>query len=277
MAETDPRPDALWQRAVSGDRDAFEEAVAPHRDALLRAAHTAVEAARADGAISVDALTPEELAGEALLRAFEGRERYSGKRMGLRAWLLGLQQRALHRITADEQGYNDRKVISLDEEVSFNERYDAVEESFYEFNDPFDVTTYEELIPAQTPMDVEFDPHGRLSDDERALLGSADISPAHRQVIELHDEFDLSLSEVAQILERSLHDTAESIGSARVHIRQMMGSSELPDRPRDAVDSYTGDPVPDRSGRAERGPTADEPAEGRLERASRDATPGRTE
>jgi DNA-directed RNA polymerase specialized sigma24 family protein len=273
MAETPQRADALWQRAVNGDRDAFEEAVAPHRSALLRAARTAVAAARANGALSEDALTPEELAGEALLRAFEGRKNYRPDRLSLRAWLLGLQQRALRRIAADEQGYRDRKAISLNEEIPFDARYDAVEEAFYEFNDPFDVTTYEELIPAQAPMDVELDPHTPLSEDERARLGEADLSPTQRQVIELHDEFELSLSEVAQILERSLQDTAEHLGSARVHVRQMLGGErELHDRPQDAVDSYTGDPVPD--GPAERDPTAGEPAEGRL---ARDAHPGRTD
>jgi hypothetical protein len=149
-----------------------------------------------------------------------------------------------------------------------------VEESFYEFNDPFDVTTYEELIPAQSPMDVEVDPHSRLSDEERARLAEADLSPQHRQVIELHDEFDLSLSEVAQILERSLHDVAEDVGTARVHVRQWLGSTDVHDvTGDDSMDSYTGEPTdanPAFTG--ERGPTAGEPTETPLERAARDAS-----
>jgi DNA-directed RNA polymerase specialized sigma24 family protein len=270
---------ALWQRARSGDRDAFEEAVAPHRDALLRASRTAIDALRASGDLREDALHPQELVGETLVRAFDGRDRYDPRRLGLRAWLLGLQQRALRRITSDEARYHNQKAISLDEEVPFNGRYDHVEESFYEFNDPFDVTTYEELIPAQTPMDVEFHPHGPLTEEERARLAEADISPQHRQVIELHDEFELSLSEVAQILERSLHDVAEDVGSARVHVRQWLGSTDVHDvTGDDSVDSYTGEPTDANPAFAgERGPTAGEPAETPLERAARDATPGATE
>lgn len=245
MAERIPLDDGLWQRAVSGDRDAFEAAVAPHRNALLRAARSALAVARDEGLLPEDALTPEELVGETLLRAFEGRTRYRPDRLGLRAWLLALQRRALLRIAEDEQGYRQRKAFALEEEVPFNAREDAVEEAFYEFNDPFDVTTYEELIPAQAPADVELDPNEPLSDEERAHLDAADLSPRARQIVELHDELDLSLAEIAQILEQSLQDTAEELGAARVHVRQMLGSTELRDRPRDAFDSYTGEPVQD--------------------------------
>lgn len=278
MAETPypARPDeALWQRAREGDHDAFEEAIEPHREALLRAARTSIQARRADGDLNEDALTPEELAGETLLRAFDGRDRYDAERMGLRAWLLALQQRALNHIAASEARYTQRKAISLDEEVPTDERFDHVEESFYEFNSPFEVTTFEDIIPAQTPDDVELDTRRSLTQEELAFLEDSGLDPTTRQIVELHDEFDLSISEVSQILEIQLDDLAESIGQARAHVRQRMGGTLEPDLEGDddAIDSYTGEPVennPNYTG--ERGPTADEPAEGRLTRASRDAS-----
>lgn len=254
MAESEagirPDPD-LWQRAIEGDRDAFEEAVAPLRDLLIRSAHAAIEARLADGSLPDHTLTPEELAGETLVRAFEGRTYYSTN-MSLRAWMLGLQQRALTRIAAEESGYRDRKAISLDEEVPVREDYDAVEEAFYEFRQPFDVTTYNDVIPAQAPDDIEIDTRRPLTDEELRYLEDSGLDPNVKQVVQLHDEFDMPLGEVAQILEHSLHDIAESISSARVHVRQWLGSTEsqtLPSDPDDTTDSYTGDRISPNDGR----------------------------
>jgi DNA-directed RNA polymerase specialized sigma24 family protein len=268
------RPErALWQRVLNGDRDAFEEMISPHRDALLRAARTSVESARANGDLREDSLTPEELAGETLLRAFDGRERYPSDRMSLRAWLLGLQLRALRRISSEEDSYHERKAISLDEEVPVNERYDHVEEAFYEFGDPFDVTTYDELIPSQTPDDVEVDMRRPLTEEELTYLENADLHPQQRMLVELHDEFELSIQEVAQILEQSLQDTAEAINTARVHIRHWIGTSDENDFADREIDSYTGEPIDSNPTIGnDRGPTADEPTEDRYARAARDAS-----
>jgi len=245
MAEdrTEDRPDEpLWRRAIRGDRDAFEEAVAPYRTILTRAAQTAIAERRATGELAEDVLNAEQLVGETLIRAFDGRERYSPRKMSLRAWLLALQRRALNRMAAAENMYRQRKAISLDEEVPFREDYDAVEETFYEFGDPFDVTTYEELIPAQAPDDVEIDTRRPLTEEELEFLERSGLDPAKRQVVELHDEFDLNLSEVAQIMEQSLQDTAESINSARTFVRQWIGTTDVHDTTGDdEIDSYTGE------------------------------------
>jgi DNA-directed RNA polymerase specialized sigma24 family protein len=254
MADSDSghRPDPhLWQRAVDGDRDAFEQAVAPMRDLLIRNAHSAIEAQTATGALPAGTLNPEELAGETLVRAFEGRAHYS-PRMSLRAWLLGLQQRALTRIAADEAGYRDRKVISLDEEVPFREDYDAVEEAFYEFRHPFDVTTFNDVIPSQAPDDIEIDTRQPLTDEELQYLEQSGLDPSVKQLVQLHDEFEMPLGEVAQILEHSLHDLAESLSSARVHVRQWLGSTDVHDATSDRddrTDSYTGERLSPNDGR----------------------------
>lgn len=248
MAEeqTADRPDeALWRRAVRGDRDAFEKAVEPYRSMLLKNAQSAIAERRATGELSEDALHTEELVGETLIRAFDGRERYEPRKMSMRAWLLALQRRSLNRLAQTENSYRDRKAISLDEEVPFREDYDAVEETFYEFNDPFDVTTYEELIPAQAPDDVTIDTRRPLTVEELEFLERAGLDPTHRQVVEMHDEFELQLSEVAQIMEQSLRDTAESLNSARAHVRHWIGSTdvnEMTDED-DDIDSYTGERI----------------------------------
>jgi DNA-directed RNA polymerase specialized sigma24 family protein len=239
-----PAPER-WQRALDGDRDAFEEAVAPLQDDLLDAARRQVAVERQAGHLREDALTPEELAGEALLRAYEHRAGFDPKRLRFRAWLLGIQHRALARLAAEEASYDDRKAISLNEEVPTREDEDAVEEEFYNFRQPFTVTTYEDLVAGSAPDDVEIDLDrpDRLTDEERALLDTADLEPTARRVALFHDEFELSLEEVAQILNTQLNDVAESYNLARTTLRERLGNEPLPEDDSPAVDSYTGDPL----------------------------------
>jgi RNA polymerase sigma-70 factor (ECF subfamily) len=246
------RPDdALWRRALDGDRDAFEEAVAPLQDDLLRFARRQVALQRRLGRLTQDELTPEELVGEGLVAAFDHRDRYAPKRMRLRAWLFGVQHRALGRVLRQEARFAAQQGISLNEEVPNDERYDAVEEALYEFREPFDVTTYENLIPGSAPADVEitFDKgrHApeRLNEQERAFIEREEVALAAdaRQVLLFHDEFDLSVPEVAQILDYSLKATAEALDLARTTLREQIGSVEDLADEQDDIDSYTGEPI----------------------------------
>jgi RNA polymerase sigma-70 factor (ECF subfamily) len=246
------RPDdALWQRALDGDRDAFEEAIAPLQGDLLQFARRQIGLQRRLGQLKPDELTPEELFGDGIVAAYERRDRFDPGRMRFRAWLLGLQHRALVRTLQQEARYAARNAISLNEEVPQNESQDAVEEALYEFRQPFDVTTYEELIAGSAPADVEitFDGEGhapsRLTEQERAFIEreDVDLSSEARQVVLFHDEFELSLPEVAQILDYSLKDTAEALNLARISLREYVGSVEDLSDDGDDIDSYTGEPV----------------------------------
>lgn len=244
-SNTTSQPDDRWARALSGDRDAFEEAIAPHHDTLMEAAHRKIAARIDAGELREGALTPEELVGETMIRAFDHRDRYEPDQMSFRAWLVGIQYRTLNRLIRDEHSYDDQKALSLDAEVPTNDDYDAVEESFYEFRQPFDVTTYAEMIPSQQPGDVEIDPRNQaLTQQERDYLDASGLPPEHRHLVEFHDEFELSLSEVAQIMEYSLRDTAEALGEARMHVRHYIGSTDADDVAEDEpIDSYTGEPI----------------------------------
>ena len=239
-----PPSDDLWTRALSGDRDAFEEAIAPHHDTLMDGARRKIAARIDAGELRERTLTPEELVGETMIRAFDHRERFDAEQMSFRAWLLGIQYRTLNRLVRAEHDYDDQKAISLDAEVPTNDRYDAVEEQFYEFHQPFDVTTYEEIIPSQQPADVEIDASRSLTQDELAYLDASGLSAEQRHLVEFHDEFELSLSEIAQIMEYSLQGTAENLSEARMHLRQYIGSTDVDDVTEDEpIDSYTGEPI----------------------------------
>lgn len=238
-------PSDAWPQALAGDRDAFQAAVEPHQSRLLAAARRQIATEIAAGTLRPDALTPEELVGEALVKAWERRSRFDADQLSFRAWLLGLQTRALSRFARQEARYTQAKAVSLNEEVPANEDNDAVGEALYEFRQPFDVTTYADLIPGSTPVDIETGggDTAALTDDELAALDGASLDPDSRTAVLLHDEFDLSLSETAQILDASLKDTASTLNLARVTLREVAGSARVPDRASDARDSYTGDPV----------------------------------
>ena len=240
-----PTPSDAWPQALAGDRDAFQAVVAPHQSRMLAAARRLIATEVAAGTLRPDALTHEELVGEALVQAWERRSQFDADRLSLRAWLLGLQTRALARFARQESRYTDAKAVSLDQEVPGNEDNDAVGEALYEFRQPFDVTTYADLIPGSTPVDIEAGDGdtAALTDAELAALDGANLDPDSRTAVLLHDEFELSLAETAQILDASLKDTASALNLARVTLREIAGSIRPPDRPSDARDSYTGDAV----------------------------------
>lgn len=239
-----PLPPAdAWRRALSGDRDAFEEALAPYQDDLRESAGRLLDVERdpVDGTPTDEApvdITPEELVGETLLRAWERRHYFDGDRMSFWAWLLGLQSRSLDRYARREARYAQRKAISLDEELPTSEAHDAVEEQFYEFRQPFDVDTYEEIFAGTSAAD---EPQLDEADLDRLGVAEADA----RRAAVLYDEFELSLPEVAQIVDASLKDTAALMNLAREGLRPRLGSTADAHDDDPERDSYTGDPLPD--------------------------------
>ena len=247
-----------WSDAVAGDRDAFEAALAPLQDELLRAAHREIETHRKNGDLLQQDLTAEELYGETLLAAYERRAAYDPARFTLRGWMIGLLHRTALSVASDEARYRLRKAFSLDQEVPDGSDENTVQEQLYEFYQPDDITTFGELIAGSEPGDVEIAPNQAdrdgLTDAERAKLDEAidegALSGTDRHVLLFHDEYALSISETAQILGASLQDTAAAINGARMSLRQYAGEAggdadaPLPEDPSDAVDSYTGDPVP---------------------------------
>jgi RNA polymerase sigma factor (sigma-70 family) len=247
-----------WADAVAGDRDAFEAAIAPFQDDLLAAARREIQTHRKNGDLLKQDLTPEELYGEALLAAYERRRAFDPERFTLRGWMIGLMHRTALTVASDEARYRLRKAFSLDQEVPDGTDDDTVQEQLYEFHQPDDITTFGELVAGTQPGDVEVAPdaedRARLSDEELDKLDQAIdegiLSGTDRHVLLFHDEYELSISETAQILGASLQDTAAAVNGARASLRQYAGeaggdaNAPLPDDPSDAVDSYTGDPVP---------------------------------
>jgi RNA polymerase sigma-70 factor, ECF subfamily len=98
-----PAPDAgVWERCMNGDRQAFQQLALPHLDELFAAAQRDLRYHVLLGDLRQHDLSPEELVGETLLRAWRDRLRKPAS-LGIRPWLLGLQFRVLTRIIRQER------------------------------------------------------------------------------------------------------------------------------------------------------------------------------
>jgi len=98
-----PVPDAgVWERCMDGDRQAFQQLMLSHLDELFAAARRDLRYHVLLGDLCQHDLSPEELVGETLLRAWRDRLRKPAS-LGIRPWLLGLQFRVLTRIVRQER------------------------------------------------------------------------------------------------------------------------------------------------------------------------------
>lgn len=215
---------AEWQDVLArGDEDAFHRLVDPYVDRLMQAARYDLEYYLAQGYLQKTDFTPEEIVGETQLYAWEHRNQCPDK-MSLRGWLLGVQHRLLRQLVERERAYRDDKLISLDEQIPINYDNWASQESFWDWAQPEggdkQVDLWEDIIPAQTPVDIEID----LDKVGRDALLQLDESARH--VLVMHDEFEVDLPEVAVIMGRGVNEVAELIELARANLRERLGNQQ---------------------------------------------------
>ena len=158
--------------------------------------------------------------GETQIYAWKHHERCPRK-MSLRGWLLGVQHRLLRQLVAQQRRYRDDKVISLDEQIPINYDNWTSQETFWDWAQPeggdSSVSLWENIIPAQTPVDIEIDLE-KVGRD--ALL---ELDETARHVLVMHDEFAVDLPEVAVIMGRGVNEVAELIQMARANLRERLG------------------------------------------------------
>ncbi len=211
-----------WQETLRrSDEDAFHRLVDPYVEQLLKAARRDLEYYIAQGHLRDGDLTPEEVVGETQLYAWNNRE-HSPARMSLRGWLLGVQHRRLRQLVEQQRSYRDDKVISLDEQIPIN--YDSwdSQEAHWDWSQAeggdWHVELWENIIPAQTPVDVEIDLD---KVGQEALLP---LDETARHVLMMHDEFEVDLPDVAVIMGRGVNEVAELIALARADLRERLGN-----------------------------------------------------
>ena len=197
--------EAGWKAALRGDRAAFQATVAPHLGELLGAARRELSYRVALGNFGADDLTPEELVGEALLRAWQDRYRRPSS-LGVKVWLLALLFRVARDLARREAGLRRIPTDSLEALVPPEPIYDDDEE-FWEWYQPDELTRWEDVVeaPAMTPEEM-------AAADER-LTRTPD--PRAREVFLLYELHRVPLSETALALGLSVTETARLLEEAR--------------------------------------------------------------
>ncbi len=199
-----------WQSVLDGDRAAFNRMVAPFLEELLTAAKRDLGYHRFRGESAAHDITPEELVGETLLRAWASRkERPEGLR--LRAWLLGTQHRVLQKLLQRPRWERDLWAISLDEPLPPEPLYDD-EESFWEWYQPDDIEKWEDVFPDNVPT-----PEDAFVTRE---IETYPLDVIERQALLLYDEHKLTMLEIAFALGVPVERAAELIRDARRRIRE---------------------------------------------------------
>lgn len=219
----------------ASDKDAFRQLVEPHTKEMLRAAEKDLEFYVDRGFLHEDDFTPEEIVGEALIRTWEHRD-VKPRKMGLRAWLLGTQYRVMRGMVNNLRAYRREKSLSLDAPVPDNPDAHDTEEWFWDWYQPDRELLWEDVIPSQEPVDVEVS----LEDDYQDLREQADEARDNdpteeeaeaRHVLIMHDEFEMSLPEVAFTINRSPIAVAEVLEKARAGLRQREADEEETEHP----------------------------------------------
>ncbi len=209
MEKHDHRHREDWQAALDGDRAAFNRLVEPFLEELLTAARRDLGYHRFRGEPAARDITPEELVGETLLRAWASRkERPEG--VSLRAWLLGTQHRVLRKLIERPRWERDLWAISLEEPLPPEPLYDD-EESFWEWYQPDDLEKWEDVFPDNVP-----------NPEEDFLLKEIETYPLavdERQALLLYEEHKLTMIEVAYALGVTVERAAEMVRNARRRIR----------------------------------------------------------
>ncbi|MBW2065193.1 MAG: hypothetical protein JRJ03_09695 [Deltaproteobacteria bacterium] len=210
MNRTKQAEEAPWEAALKGDRNAFNRLAEPHLDDLKRFAEREIRYHQYLGHFPEDDLKPEDLIGEALLRAWRTR-RNRPRDISIKAWLLGILQRVVQREVWKQARSENMETISLESPVPSENGFDD-DQSFWEWHQPDDLTRWEDVIEGHSvsPEDVvEFE-------EEETY----DLSPRSRKVLLLHEQDRLPPQEVAYIMNLSVKETLDTMGSARGEVKR---------------------------------------------------------
>jgi RNA polymerase sigma-70 factor (ECF subfamily) len=193
--------------SAQDERAAFDRLVGSHLDELLRAARRELRYRIALGQLSRDDLSPEELVGETLARAWDDRHRRPAL-LGTRAWLLALLHRVAESIARREMRFRRLAPVSLEARPPPEPFYDD-DESFWEWYQPDDMTRWEDLVaePSQLTPDDVVDAEERLRS----------LAPRERLVYVLHDVHRLTPKEIAQAVGAPPEEVLRLLEKARRH------------------------------------------------------------
>lgn len=187
---------------------AFLEDVKPYLDELHESAwhHLAYHQAR--GELDAKSLTAEEVVGETLILAFDGRKKRPTD-VPLRSWLLSVESRAIDAFIAAEEGEHELWAFSLDEPLPCRSVHDEhTHEGFWTWVDLDELESVAESVAA---------PDEPLSPQTVAAMIAElkTLRPKQWRAWLLSDAHRLSLQHVASALGESVDRASEFIREAR--------------------------------------------------------------
>lgn len=223
---TSGEPQADWQDAMDADdREAFQTAARPYLDGLITAARHDLEYYVEMGELHEDDFTPEEIAGETLIYAWDHRDKRPDA-VSLKGWLLSTQYRLLRGMVREAMTYREQKSLSLDERIPPDAKAQGQQERFQYGYQPEAEITWEDVTPGAEPVDL----NAPLSSEEG--VNNPDtfhLDPDERHAVMMHDEFEMDLEEVAFTMERNVQDTAALLERARTSLRERQGAAPTED------------------------------------------------
>ncbi|MBW1998176.1 MAG: hypothetical protein JRJ29_09460 [Deltaproteobacteria bacterium] len=205
---------APWEAALKGDRSAFNRLAEPYLDDLKRFAEREIRYHQYLGHFPEDDLKPEDLVGEALLRAWRAR-RNRPRDISMKAWLLGILQRVVQREVWKQVRLENVETISLEAPVPSDNGSDD-DQSFWEWHQPDDFTRWEDVIEDRSIL-----PEEAVEFEEEEIY---DLPPRSRKVLLLHERDRLPPQEVAYVMNLSVKETLDALGSAREEVKRKKGT-----------------------------------------------------
>ena len=199
------------------DEEGFRDLVQEYMPIMLRVARQEIDYYVFEGYLHKQDLAPEDVVGEALLHAW-GQLNRRPESMSLRGWLLGIEYRSVQVLVEQMRSYRNEKAISLDAPLPLEPDNMDVQEWFWEWYQPDANITWEDVVPAVEPVDMDVPLY-----DVRHTLA---LDPEARHVLMMHDEFDIPLQEVAFAMNRAVVETAELIDQARASLRERLAVPE---------------------------------------------------
>lgn len=201
--------DSEWQKVVDGDRDTFSRLTAPLVPALREAAAQELDYFTGIGELPADVSSPEEIVGEALLRAWRHRHRRPAG-VSLEAWLL----KVVYRVV-DELVHRERRRAALAEAVG-NQHPELPpledDNEFWQWFQPEDLPIGEPMLPQPAPSPEEI--AAKLGVRPQTLA-----TPA-RRALWMHRRHRLTVREIGAVLRRPAAEVRTLVEQAAARVRE---------------------------------------------------------
>jgi len=201
---------ASWGAVLGGDRDAFNRLTEPYLDELTRFAEKEIRYHQYMGHFAEDDLKAEDLLGETLIRAWRSRHKRPPD-ISTKAWLLGTLRRVIEREVWKQTRLEGLEALSLEAPVPPDEPFDD-DQSFWEWHQPDDFTRWEDVIEGHS---VSTDETVEFQEEE-----TYDLPPKSRHVLLLHEEDRPAPQEVAYVMNLSVKEALDNLGSAREEVQR---------------------------------------------------------